>query len=245
MRGRSLFLASFFALLGFCVLVALGIWQVRRLEWKTDLLSRLEQAINTPPSPYAPPLSGENEHSREFRRVRVTGLLDTANSVRRFSPTPEAARAKTSEGFGYEIFTPLEFDNHMVFVDRGFVPESEARAVIAASGDKTATIIGIIRMSEQPSWLTPAADEQRKVFYSADIPSMAAAAHRDGAGAVTGEYIEADATPNPGGWPLGRDPRELLAAIPNRHLEYALTWFGLAATLLGFFIVYTIRPRFN
>ena len=70
---------------------------------------------------------------------------------------------------------------------------------------------------------------------------MAKAAGLAGPGTVTSEYIEAEPSPQAGEWPKARNPRELLSAIPNRHLEYALTWFGLAAALLGVYGFFIAR----
>jgi len=241
-RVRNPIMLSIFALCAFGVLIALGVWQVQRLRWKTGLISRLEQGIAAPPVPYVPP-TGKEAEDREFKHVRSIGRFRPEDSVKVFSPTPEAARGATTEGFGYLIFTPMEIEGgRTVFVDRGFAPSSLADKAMANNSDGTATVTGLIRESDKPNWFTPGADDKKRVFYASDIPSMTAAIKEDKTKMITGEYIEADATPNPGGWPLGRDPRALLAAIPNRHLEYALTWFGLAATLLGVFVVYVARP---
>ncbi len=243
MPARKTLLLATLTLCALAVLIALGVWQLRRLSWKTDLIARLEHGIETAPVPYAPPAASNEEAGREFKHVRLTGRFHIANSVKRYTPTPEAARVATKEGFGYLIFTPVEADGRTVFVDRGFVPASQADQVIAKQPETIATVTGLIRLSEKPGLLTPQADPQKREFFAADIPAMAAAVHEDEAKMIMGEYIEADATPNPGGWPLGRDPRSLLAAIPNSHLEYALTWFGLAAALIGVFIVYIARSE--
>lgn len=242
MPTRNTLLLTLLALSALAVLIALGVWQLRRLSWKTDLISRLERGIDAPAAPYAPPAANKGD-SREFRHVQITGRLHAASSVKRYMPAPEAARAAAKEGFGYSVFTPVESGGHFVFVDRGFVPASQVDQVIAKEADTTATVTGLIRLSEKRGWFTPQGDPEKRVFYAADLPAMAAAAHEDKTKIVTSEYIEADATPNPGGWPLGRDPRSLLAAIPNSHLQYALTWFGLAAALMGVFSVYIARPE--
>lgn len=88
-----------------------------------------------------------------------------------------------------------------------------------------APVTGILRLSAAPNLFTPAPDLAKRLFFSADIPAMAQAA------GIEGEYIEAEPSGGTTGWPAPRDPQDLLAAIPNCHLEYALTWFGLAAAL--------------
>ena len=51
-------------------------------------------------------------------------------------------------------------------------------------------------------------------------------------------FVDAEARPaNPGGWPRGGTT---VLKLPNRHLEYAVTWFGLAATLIGVFGAFAV-----
>jgi surfeit locus 1 family protein len=144
-------------------------------------------------------------------------------------------RAATNDAYGYLVFSRLGFEGGTVFVNRGFVPESSADAVLADSGAQEGQITGFIRKSEKPGWLASEPDPDKKIFLFADIAAMAQSLSLDPARIITSEYIEADAASSGAGWPKGRDPKDLLAAIPNNHLEYALTSFGLAAALAGIF----------
>ena len=51
-------------------------------------------------------------------------------------------------------------------------------------------------------------------------------------------YIDADTTPNPGGWPKGGVTR---LELPNDHLQYAITWFSLAIALIVIYFLYHRR----
>jgi surfeit locus 1 family protein len=223
-------LARTIAALGaLCVLIALGIWQLERRAWKNDLVARLEQALASAPANYEPGRPGQEE-AREFMRVRVRGEFQGPQTIKVLVPAPQAARARTQEGFGYQLFTPFGFEKGIVFINRGFVPGSLAdKGLLAPEGE--VTIIGIVRRAVTPQWFTPPPEPAKRLFYAADIPAMIAAAGLQGSRAVAYEYIEAETAGQAADWPLGRDPRDLLAAISNRHLEYALTWFGLAAVL--------------
>jgi surfeit locus 1 family protein len=230
---------TLFALGAFGILIALGVWQLDRRVWKNDLIARFEDALSKPPADYEPPRLN-SEEGREFKRVKVSGVFHNSQMVRMLIATPQAARAYTQEGFGYLIFTPLEFENGTVFVNRGFVPLSIADAPPNIPSGKT-TVTGIVRLPQKPGWFTPASDPVKRLFHTADIQAMAAAAGVGGNRVITAEYIEAEKASKAGEWPMGRDPRELLAAIPNSHLEYALTWFALAATLVAFSGFYIAR----
>jgi surfeit locus 1 family protein len=238
--AKSRLLFAIFAVAALAGLVSLGLWQLERRAWKQDLISRLTVGLSQPPVDYTPPRPNEDAKSREFKLVRVHGVMHNSKSEKMLVPTPETLRGQIRDGFGYLIYTPLAFDGGIVFVNRGFVPASLADALIKNMGDLEQTVTGIIRKPEKPGSFTPRPDPEKRLFYAADIPAMAASAGIAANKLIDSEYIEADTTPNEGGWPRSRDAHILLAAIPNRHLEYAVTWFGLAAALtvaLGFYIL--------
>ncbi len=236
---KSPIVPTLFALAAFGILIALGVWQLQRRDWKNDLIARFEQALAKPPIAYEPPQPNANEQHREFTRVAATGAFEEAKTVKMLVPTPEDSRARTQDGFGYLLFTPLRIGNAAVFVNRGFAPQSLENAAEGLAGQ--ATVTGILRVSQASNWITPAPDFAKRLFFSADILEMAKAAGLAAPGTVTGEYIEAEPSPQAGEWPKPRDPHELLASIPNRHLEYALTWFGLAAALAGVYGFFIAR----
>jgi surfeit locus 1 family protein len=89
----------------------------------------------------------------------------------------------------------------------------------------------------KPSWLVPDNRPDLNYWFWVDLPAMAKA---DGLDDVAPFYIDGDATPNPGGWPQGGvTPLEL----PNNHLQYAITWFALAAGMLVIYIVSLRQDR--
>jgi surfeit locus 1 family protein len=230
---RSRIFQALVALSAFSVLIALGIWQMERRAWKNGLIARLEAALSAPPANYNP-AKPEGAGEREFMPVRVKGDILSARTVKVLMPTPEAARMQTNEGFGYLIFTPLKSRSGIVFVNRGFVPQSLADSIPPVPEGET-EITGLVRLAAPPGWATPKPEPAKRLFFSADIPAMAAAASLPSRETIVSEYIEAVPAAGAAGWPLPRDPRILLASIPNRHLEYALTWFALAAAFAGIF----------
>jgi surfeit locus 1 family protein len=236
-RVRSRVLLTICALGAFAILISLGVWQLQRRAWKNDLIGRFEAALSKPPVPYNAPLPNANDAAREFARVSAGGEFLDAQTVKVLVPAPDLMRAETGDGFGYLIFTPLKIGGAAVFVNRGFAPRKIADEGGLKGG--AATVSGILRLSQAPGLFTPAPDIAKRLFFSADLPAMAQAAGLKGA--VLGEYIEAEPPPGAEGWPKPRDPRKLLASIPNRHLEYALTWFGLAAALAGVYAFLIVR----
>lgn len=237
-RTRSRIIA---AITGLCVcgiLIALGVWQLQRRDWKNSLLARFETALQREPAAYNP-RKPASPKEREFARVRVKGEFLNDDTMRLMTAAPDDVSARLREDFGYLLFTPLKFPGGIVFVNRGFVPLSLANSPeLILKGETEVT--GIVRLSQKPSWLTPPPNLAKHLFYGADIPAMAASSDLKGE-AIEGEYIEAEPVAGAPPWPKARDPHVLFAAIPNDHLQYAITWFALAAAVVGFFGVYIVR----
>jgi surfeit locus 1 family protein len=227
------------ALAALAVLLGLGTWQLSRLAWKQGLIAQVETRATAP----AIPLPGRSGWARmtperdEYRRVSVTGtfrhdleayLYHVAGDSRRQAPG-------RPQGQGFFVMTPLVTgDGATVIVNRGFVPtdrrDPETRREGLVGGSVTVT--GLVRFPEPRSAFAAADDDVRRIFYTRDLTKMA---RLMGVAEAAPFSIDADATPVPGGWPQGG---ETLLVFPNRHLEYALTWYGLALTLIGVFGVF-------
>ncbi len=133
------------------------------------------------------------------------------------------------------MFAPARLpDGGIVVVDRGFVPlDKKDAAARAAAG--TIEIVGVLRWPEQPGMFTPAADIKNNVWYLRDVAAMAAARNW---GSVAPFYIEQESPVPPGGSPK---PGKLVVNLPDNHLQYAITWFGLALALVAVYGVWLGR----
>lgn len=211
--GLLLFLAA-----GFLVL---GTWQVQRLFWKLDLIERVETRIHTDPVP-APSLAAWNTVSAEkdeYRRVGVTGLFRHDKTV--------LVQAVTERGAGFWVLTPLILaDDTAVIVNRGFVPADRRDPAARVASELAAgpvAVTGLLRISEPGGAFLRSNDPAGDRWFSRDVAAIAAA---QGIADVAPYFIDADATPNPGGLPIGG---LTVVAFRNTHLVYALTWYALAA----------------
>jgi surfeit locus 1 family protein len=234
--GRSLIVPGVAALVALAILLGLGTWQLQRKTWKEDLIAQIEARAYGEPGAIMPP--AEWAHWRadrdEFRRVRVTGTF-----LHPFE-TPVYGLAPGQRGAmqGYYLMTPLRLaDGATVMVNRGFVPtelrDPATRPESQPSGEVTLT--GLVRAPEERNAFTPTDDPARNTWFARDPQGIARARS---VGPVAPFYVEADATPNPGGWPKGGQTR---LDLPNNHLQYALTWYGIALTLVGVFAAFAWR----
>jgi surfeit locus 1 family protein len=209
---------------------------LQRLAWKEALIARVAMRMQmslAPPAPAESEWPKVNAEADEYRRVKVTGTFRHDHEALCYALLSDA-KGKFS-GPGYWVLTPLELaGGTTVIVNRGFVPLERADAATRREGQPagTATVTGLLRLPEERSWYTPADDPAHGVFQERDPVAIAKAY---GLTRTAPFFIDADSTPNPGGLPQGGETR---LTFPNRHLEYAVTWFGLALTLAIVFIAF-------
>jgi surfeit locus 1 family protein len=218
------------------ILVGLGTWQVNRLAWKEGLIATIDGRIASSPRPLA-------EIERFFTD---TGDVDYRPVTLRgtYRNDRESHFLATWKGAsGFFVYTPLELpDARSILVNRGFVPFDRKDSATRADGQVggEVEIVGLARnpLAEKPSWIVPDNDLAKNVFYWKDIGAMAARAGIDPARLVP-FFVDAGNAPNPGGLPAGG---VTMVDMPNNHLQYAVTWYGLAAALVAVLVVF-IRGR--
>lgn len=215
------------ALLGLAVLLVvaglagLGAWQLQRRAWKLDLIARVEARLAAAPvpAPGPPDWPALTAAQHEYARVRAAGTFRHDREV--------AVLAVTERGPGYWIVTPLDTPGFTVLVNRGFVPQDRRDPATRPEGQLPGpvTVQGLLRLSEPGGGFLRSNDPAGGRWYSRDVAAIAAAQHL---GPVAPYFIDADATPNPGGLPAGG---LTIVRFRNPHLAYALTWFAMAAGL--------------
>lgn len=204
---------------------ALGVWQVQRLAWKQELIRQVDTRIHADPVP-APGPAGFDAVTRQadqYRRVTASGPFLHDREVR--------VKAVTDLGPGFWVVTPLaDARGFTVLINRGFVPAERAAAETRAEGqvDGVVAVTGLLRITEPKGGFLRDNDPAGDRWFSRDVAAIAKAKGLQGA--VAPYFIDADATPNPGGWPRGG---LTVVRFANSHLVYALTWFGLALMSAG------------
>jgi surfeit locus 1 family protein len=231
----------------FWVFMMLGTWQVQRRAWKLDLIARVDQRVHaapvSPPSPAEwPQVTAANS---EYRHVRVTGTF--------LNDSETLVQALTELGAGYWVLTPLRVaDGTLLMVNRGFVPpERRDRAAHeAGAATASATVTGLLRITEPKGSFLRRNDPAKGLWYSRDVGAIAAArglsrvapyfideeaSEADGqripdaSGVTAGEVVGASRTAQASAAPIGG---LTVIAFRNTHLTYAITWYGLALMVL-------------
>lgn len=207
MRAR-LILPLIFGLAGTAILVALGVWQLQRLEWKQAILSEIEAKISA--APIAVPAQ-PSPITHTYLPVVAEGVLE-----------PGELHVLVSQkriGAGYRIIAPMTLDDgRRILVDRGFT-KTENKAESRPLGP--AKVTGNLHWPQETGGSIPSPDLAANIWFARDVPAMAAALGTTPTLIIAREMTPAD----PALTPLPVDT----SGIPNDHLQYAGTWFSLAA----------------
>ncbi|MFW5654874.1 MAG: SURF1 family protein [Roseicyclus sp.] len=199
-----------FGSIGVAVLVSLGVWQMQRLAWKQGVLAEIEARIGD--APVALPETVEPERDR-YLPVEATGRLGEAH-VR-------VLVSQRGQGAGYRVISPFETEGRRVLVDRGIMPPEAEPPV----HEGAVTVRGNLHWPQEVDQFTPEADPVRNLWYAREVEALAGHLGTEPVMIIARELSVADA-------PLAPLPVDT-SGIPNDHLNYAITWFSLAALWLG------------
>jgi surfeit locus 1 family protein len=234
-RGLLGFTALMLAAL--VVLIGLGFWQLQRLEWKEGLIAKIEARTKAQPIGLEDAAALEAQgQDPSYYRVRVSGRFDHAKERYLFALSNEGSA-------GWHVITPLETeDGKTVLIDRGFVPDNLKDPALRAEGEVegVVSVTGIVRLPDRQGAFTPDNEPEANRWFWRDRDALARSMFPGEAVRVAPFFLEAEKGAAPGGWPEGGQTR---LELPNNHLQYAITWFLLAAALLGVYGAYMWKAR--
>jgi len=235
-RRRSLLIPAVFTLAALAVLLGLGIWQLERKAWKEGLIETLTQRLESDPAELPKPADWPrlDASNAEFQRVRLNVQFRKAQDETRDALvyTSGSQLRDDVKGSGFFVFTPARLaGGQTIVVNRGFVPDKNYPQAEGAQ-----EIIGVLRWPEPPSMFVPDRDSAGTWF----VRDHLAMARTLGWGDVAPFTIEQEDPVPPGGLP---HPSVLKVRLRNDHLQYAITWFGLAGVLVIMFAVWARRQR--
>jgi cytochrome oxidase assembly protein ShyY1 len=234
-QRRGLLIPAIATLAMLAVLIGLGVWQIERKAWKEGLIETLTERLEAQPAELPPPAdwSQLDPGKDEFRRVRLNVQFRKGDDALVYTSGSQIRDDVTGQGFF--VFTPGKLaSGATVVVNRGFTPDKNYPTV-----ESPQDIIGVLRWPEQPSWFTPDRDSAG-TWYVRDHLAMAEKQGWGQGSQIAPFYIEMEEPVPPGGRP---HPSVLKVRLRNDHLQYAITWFGLAAVTAIMFAVWAWRRR--
>lgn len=239
-RPRGVAGLAVIALVMVSVLAGLGVWQLRRKDEKHALIAALTERLAA--APVALPAVAEwpalTPARDEFLRVTFTATFESKPDVMVYS-SGSAVREDVS-GPGTWAFLPARLgDGRIVVINAGFVQNTmqdrpqQDRAVSRLITGAPVAMTGYIRFPEKPGWFTPPQDSAKRLWFSRDHLAMARSL---GWGDAAPFYIDLESPAPASGIPK---PGPLQVHLKDDHLQYAITWFGLAlvvAVAFGFWV---------
>ena len=230
---RGLLVPSLATLIAFAMLFALGTWQLQRKAWKEELIGTLTRRLTAAPVALPAPAQWASlQRDRdEFTRVKFRA---------EYAPGKEAVVWATGsalrddvKGPGVFVFTLARLaSGETVAVNRGFVADQKPTGATAraAPSQGVVEVTGLLRWPEPKAWeLTSPYDKGAQLWFVRDQLAMA---QESGWGQIAPFYIEREGQEPADGLP---PPGPLKPNLPNNHLQYAVTWYGLAVVLLAVF----------
>lgn len=224
---RRIIVPLIFGLGGCAVLIALGLWQLRRLDWKEGVLAEIESRIHAAPAALSTLDLTKSPEDLRYTPVTITGHTTDKELL--------VLTSRQGDGPGFRVISAfITHDDHAVMIDRGYIPETD-RAAPRPPVEMTVT--GNLHWPQETDSYTPVPDVAKGLWYARDVPAMAKALATEPL-LVIAQEVTPDAQ---GVLPLPIDT----AGIPNDHLEYAITWFSLAAVWAGMTVFLLWRIRQN
>ena len=227
--------ATIAAVIGIAILVGLGKWQLDRKVWKEDLIATVNSRISQPPQDLPPRADWSRLTPAAHEYARVTFPAEFLDGQEALAYTSGSSLRPDVDGQGFWVFAPARLaGGSIIMVNRGFVPKDRKDPATRAQGmpHGSVDIVGYLRWPEHRGMFTPPDDVKDNVWYVRDPKAMAAAHHWPVAAPF---YIDQELPVPPGGLPK---PGKIEITLPNNHLQYALTWFGLALALASVYGVW-------
>lgn len=256
MQFRPTLWATLAIIPALAVLIGLGVWQLQRLDWKEALIEiRAERVISPvidlvprtrvdvirdpgnfemrlPPQAGIDAIAGDIAQY-EYRPIRLAGQFRHPAAMHLVSRTRKGAA-------GEHVLTPFALvQGGVVLVDRGWVPPRQSNNATREYDRPQGRLMleGYIRLFAVPGRFTPDNDPATDTWFWLDPDAMSTAVGEEVIGSF---YVQAAPVDADGVMPAGSIPE---IALRNPHLHYALTWFGVAAALIGVYLAAHITRR--
>ena len=218
------FLFSVFIIFFIFVFIALGTWQIIRLNWKNNLILEIENSLKNPPVE----LSQSNKEN--FLKIKTSGTIDFEKQIYLYNLNDSGTP-------GFEVVNPIKIGDENYLINRGWIPERlryrKTRPETLTEG--SVVVEGIIREDKKKGYFVPENEPQNDVWLYINAEQMAA---KSQVGPISNYYIDVLRGPGPYTLPIGASQS---INMRNEHLQYALTWYLLAISLLVIYVIYHYR----
>lgn len=212
-------------------LIALGNWQLERLDWKLDLIEKIQ--IRATQTAGALPADARDLDDLEYYHVKIAGQFDHSQELTMYSVGPNGEP-------GYDLYTPMIFEKgKSIIVNRGWIPEQLKEQNIRPTTlvSEEVSLSGLLRKPWFKLWYGPENEPENNMWFYGDVDAMAS---QMGLSDYFPMYLYADKIVSDNRFPVaGRTEFNIV----NNHLDYVMTWYGMAIVLVGIYLIAHIHKK--
>ena len=211
---RHKFLFSVFIIFFIFVFIALGSWQIIRLNWKNNLILEIENSLKNPP------VELNKSIEENYLKVKTSGTIDFDKQIYLYNLNDKGTP-------GFEVINPILIDNENYLINRGWIPfEKKDSQEINFFDEKN--IIGTLKLQGRKNIFKPENDIEENYWFSLN---------REDISKFTGKKFSEYIIFLDGNYQFPK-PKKITANISNNHKKYAITWFSLAISILLLYLYF-------
>ena len=208
------FLFSVFVIFFILVFIALGSWQIIRLNWKNDLILEIEDSLKHLP------VELNQSKLKNYLKIKTSGSVDFDKQIYLYNLNDKGTP-------GFEIINPILINNENYLINRGWIPfnKKDTQDINIIDEDK---IIGTLKLQGRKNIFKPDNDIKKNYWFSLN---------RDDISKFTGKEFSKYIIYLDGNYQFPK-PKTITANISNNHEKYAITWFSLAISILMLYLYF-------
>jgi surfeit locus 1 family protein len=196
------------------VLVSLGSWQLYRLNWKLDLINKIEDSLKNSP------VELSNIDKKDYLRIKTSGNIDFKKQIYLYSLNVNGKP-------GFEVINPIVIKNKNYLINRGWIPFDKKEKSEINKVDIN-NIIGTLKIQSKANSFKPKNDIEKNYWFTLDRADIFKYTGKDFSKYII--YLNGD-------YKLPK-PKVITAKISNNHKKYAITWFSMAISILFIYLYF-------
>jgi len=208
------FLFSVFIIFFILVFVALGSWQIVRLNWKNNLILEIENSLKNPP------VELTNSNVENYLKIKTSGSIDLEKQIYLYNLNDTGKP-------GFEVINPILINDTNYLINRGWIPFEKKNSQEINVFDEN-DIIGTLKLQGRKNIFKPDNDLEENYWFSLN---------REDILKFTGKEFSKYIIYLNGNYQVPK-PKKITANISNNHQKYALTWFSLAISILLLYLYF-------
>ena len=208
------FLFSVFVIFFICIFIALGSWQIIRLNWKNNLIFEIENSLKKPP------VELSKNNLENYLKIKTKGSINFEKQIYLYNLNEEGTP-------GFEVINPLKTNDINFLINRGWIPFNKKGTKEIFEFDKD-NIIGTLKLQGRKNIFKPENDIDKNYWFSLDRRDILK---------FTGQEYSQYIIYLDGNYKFPK-PKKITANISNNHKKYAMTWFSLAISILLLYLYF-------